>query len=450
MSSTGISLPPCGGVPKQDGPSLQGLDVGRVVQVPQVHEAAASSEPLGAAHNEMIPVQKNSSHRYALLDCWRGIACLMVVVAHAREPAAHKYLEGRLPITDWAGQCVVSFIAFGAGVHIFFVISGYCISATVDGFTKRKNSLSLYCSRRFWRIYPPYWSLFVLMTIAATASEIASSNGWIPGSLHSSQSPFKLTPSQFVGNVTLTETWRHHLFGSETKLFLKHAWTLCYEEQFYLIVGVTLLLFPKRFFQSIIGVTMISIGLQVAGAYNLVDVKGFGFDSLWLPFAIGVLVFYRLSHASEHEKRFIDNSILIMAFLTMIPNILFSYWGDPAGSLINTMAISTTFAAILISMHRFDSFLLAKPTFQSLSFVGRISYSLYLVHAPIVPVVARLLMHAGVKSDLLTLLVTIPVCMGISLPLAWGFYLLFERPFLYRKPTVAAADFIPDGNLRTK
>ncbi len=391
-----------------------------------------------AARDDTITTERTRSRRYALLDCWRGVACLMVVVAHASEIAALKYVEGQVPITDLAGQCVVALGAFRAGVQIFFVISGYCISATVDGFGQRQKSVSQYFSRRFWRIYPPYWALFILMTVAVTVSELASSRGWIPGSLHITKSPLTLTGSQLLGNVTLTETWRHHLFGSEKKLFLTHAWTLCYEEQFYLIVGLCLMLFPRRFFPSIIGVTVVSLALLVATAFNAVDITGFGFDRLWLPFAIGVLVYYRLSYANQSDNRRIDRGLCVLAVVATIANILPWNWSELSYGVVRSLATSAVFALLLISLYRWDSRLLARRPFKLMAFVGRISYSLYLVHVPIVFVLVRILQKAGLRSDLQTLFVSIPLCLAISLPLAWVFFNLFERPFLHRK-TLAAA-----------
>ncbi len=378
-------------------------------------------------------LERTRSRRYALLDCWRGIACLMVVVAHSVEIAALKYVEDLVPIPDVAAQCVVNLRSFRAGVQIFFVISGFCISATVDGFGQQKKSVAQYFSRRFWRIYPPYWAMFLLMTLAVTASEFASSRGAIPGSLHNSKSPLQLAGSQLFGNITLTETWRHHLFGSDKKLFLSHAWTLCYEEQFYLIVGLTLLLFPNHFFRSIVGVTIISFLLMMGTLLGLVDVAGFGFDQLWFPFAIGVLVYYRLNHAQMKEIRIIDRALGGLAILMIVANFLPWNWADYSYGIIRSLAVSSTFAIVLVTLYPWDDRLLARKLFQKLAFVGRVSYSLYLVHVPIVFVLARILQKMGIGSDLLTLLVTLPICLAISLPIGWCFFMVFERPFLHRK-----------------
>ncbi len=401
-------------------------------------ELSVSSLSNETARDGTLSTKRASVRRYALLDCWRGIACLMVMVAHAGETAGMKYTDGQVPISEFAGQCVAALGALGAGVQIFFVISGYCISATVSGFAEQQKSVTQYFARRFWRIYPAYWAMFMLMAVAVSFSEMALTQGWIPSPLHNRHSPFALTGSQLLGNVTLTETWRYHLFGSDRNLFLKHAWTLCYEEQFYLIVGLLLLFFPRRFFQSIVGVTMASLALFVASAFHLIDVTGFGFDLQWHPFAFGVLVYYRLNLAGCQERQLIDRSLFVVALLATVANCVPWNWSELSYRIVRGLAISTVFSWLLIVLYRWDTALVALRPFKLLAMVGGISYSLYLVHAPIVAVLARVLQRAGLSSDLQTLLVTVPLCVGISLPLAWGFFILFERPFLYR-PTLLQA-----------
>ncbi|MDB5348588.1 MAG: putative acyltransferase [Schlesneria sp.] len=399
----------------------------------QCEPEAAPCAPTQATDVPVVPV---ASKRFALLDCWRGIACLMVVIAHAREPAELRYLEGNEPVSDFAGQLVVFLGTFRVGVQIFFVISGYCISATVEGFGRRNSSVLRYFSRRFWRIYPPYWSLFILMWIAVTLLEFAASRGWVPQGLNNSKSPLTLTASQFLGNVTLTETWRYHLFGSESKLFLKHAWTLCYEEQFYLFVGLSLIAFPRKYFRSIVWLSVISIACLLLSALNVVDIRGFSIDRYWFSFAIGVLVYYRLCHASIRDRCFIDVSVASAAIAALAIDLAPIHLDEADHAFVHNLAVSMIFGVSLIVMHRWDAYLSTLRPFKALAFVGVISYSLYLIHAPVVPIIARFMMKLGLKSDLATLCLTVPLCMLASVPMAWLFWFCCERPFLYRKSSV--------------
>jgi peptidoglycan/LPS O-acetylase OafA/YrhL len=57
------------------------------------------------------------------------------------------------------------------------------------------------------------------------------------------------------------------------------------------------------------------------------------------------------------------------------------------------------------------------------------SYSLYLTHFPITVFASSVLATAGITRDTHVLLVTIPVCLLLSFPVAYIFYHLVERRF---------------------
>jgi peptidoglycan/LPS O-acetylase OafA/YrhL len=97
-------------------------------------------------------------------------------------------------------------------------------------------------------------------------------------------------PSQWVGNFTLTETWRHHLFGRGRAHFVGQSWTLCYEEQFYAVVGLILLVARRHIFAAAVFDTALSTAAQIAAPRIGWSVRGFFFDGSWLMFASGILV----------------------------------------------------------------------------------------------------------------------------------------------------------------
>ncbi|MBP7634581.1 acyltransferase, partial [Candidatus Ozemobacteraceae bacterium] len=125
---------------------------------------------------------------------------------------------------------------FDIGVILFFVISGYCIAAsTVSSLKKSVTSkwrvVGAYFLRRLRRIYPPYWMSLVFLVVLYGFASLLLTGGEV--------SPLKV-PScqQIIGNLTLTETWRPLLFSEPEYLLLGPAWSLCYEEQFYFLMGL--------------------------------------------------------------------------------------------------------------------------------------------------------------------------------------------------------------------
>jgi peptidoglycan/LPS O-acetylase OafA/YrhL len=197
------------------------------------------------------------STRYHTLDHWRGIACLLVVVSHSTAPSTWRDTIGFFPPLG------------KIGVGIFFAISGYCIAAAVDSSRKREYGFGNFMFRRFRRIFPPYWAA-LLMTFTWKLAVYGPTS-------------VRLSAWDYFGNLTLTETWLRIVNGDpNVNLLLEQAWTLCHEEQFYLICGL-LLLAPARFFlPAIIAFCGLTIGVFVANRLGYIDLSGTVLAGTWL------------------------------------------------------------------------------------------------------------------------------------------------------------------------
>jgi peptidoglycan/LPS O-acetylase OafA/YrhL len=307
-------------------------------------------------------------------------------------------------------------------VPLFFVISGYCICASVDAARQRRTGAGEYFWRRFRRIYPPYWC-FVLLTVAAV---ILTEDVLCPGLFTDGNHPFPhprdLSGWQWFGGLTLTETWRPHLVGGATGHFALHAWTLCYEEQFYAVTGLILLLAPRRLFQVfgllsvvILVLKHVSAWCGFAGALG-----GFFFDGRWLVFAAGALVHYQVSRGSR-----------LVTFLTRLTLLLGVAYALRTPSDIDHGELCAFSFALLISvLHPFDRRLAALRVLRPLMFCGTMCYSVYLIHYPLVKPISHALSLAGLDGPVATVVLTLPLCLAVSLVAAWLFHRLVERRFL--------------------
>jgi len=158
------------------------------------------------------------SERYRMLDAWRGIAATMVVIHHvAGIPIGHD------------------------AVMLFFVISGYCISASAEVCLTKELAFRTFMWRRVRRIFPPY--LLALAFFVATRLLKLAMGG--PNDL-------ARTPVEWVQNLTLTQ-WLTLLFRptplaeENPTNFVAAFWSLNYEEQFYLVVALAILPAFARF-----------------------------------------------------------------------------------------------------------------------------------------------------------------------------------------------------------
>ena len=143
------------------------------------------------------------------LDALRGLACLAIVF--------HHFKPHLLPF-GWAA------------VDLFFILSGYLITAIIIRHANEDRFLLNFYVRRGLRIWPIYY-LTVLV--------IAASSPWLPRNHDYAGLPYILTYTQEVG---LHWGWPVPAFSDYTL----HMWSLAIEEQYYLIWPALICLVGRR------------------------------------------------------------------------------------------------------------------------------------------------------------------------------------------------------------
>jgi peptidoglycan/LPS O-acetylase OafA/YrhL len=367
--------------------------------------------------------------RYPSLDMWRGVACLSVVIFHSTLFCYQAMQSSGQPM-DLAGRFIAVTARGWAGVPLFFVISGYCISATADSARRKNRPAGRYFVRRFRRIFPPYW---ICLGLTAAFAVLMARVGWGHlvtghfGLIIPVPHPGHLDIWQWLGNWTLTETWRPQFGGHRSVLILGQAWTLCYEEQFYAVMGLLLLIAPRRFF---LAATVLSVAI-VASCPVGFPKSGFFWDGRWLLFAAGIGVYYALNYAGARGRAVILAALVAGAVWDVMwragmlhPRLHFSILQ------LNEAFASFTFAILILALHPYDNRICAVRALRPLFICGQMCYSLYLVHYPVTLAISHALFNAGVTSPAQTIAVTLPVCVGTAVAVGWAFHLLIERRFM--------------------
>ena len=377
-------------------------------------------------HRPILHVAHPRCPRYSSLDMWRGIACLSVIIYHAtlysallRNSSASWYespveLMGRLA-------------SYGhLGVPLFFVISGYCIAAAADAARRRPRPAGTYFWRRFRRIYPPLWAAMAVSVVFHAVVDWRLLPGVVSSGPWPQPGPESYSAWQWIGNVTLTETWRPHVVGGPSGHFPTQAWTLCYEEQFYAVMGILLLLAPRHLFGGAVTVTAFTAaGLVIARAADA-QVVGWFFDGSWFTFAAGLLVYYVVNYRSRRAAVVASISLMLL-----VPVILASVGLDVVAGL--------SFASVLILLHPYDATISNAALARPVIWCGTMCYSLYLIHQPLVRGVASVLYGLGVTGLGATLGITVPLALLLSLIAGRTFYVAVERRFLNTSVRAARA-----------
>jgi peptidoglycan/LPS O-acetylase OafA/YrhL len=337
----------------------------------------------------------------------RGLACLGVLLHHL----------GVAPIGHYS-------------VMVFFVISGYCITASAQSCVRRGLSFAAYMARRIHRIYPPYLIAIAFFAITRFIRP-ALTNGPV----------FHASWLDWLQNLTLTQ-WMSVPFhpivsaAENPTLFVAAFWSLNYEEQFYLVTGLLMIL-AVRYRIGLMRSALILGALGLAWNFMIPGGKIYDlFIEYWAHFALGACLYFVLC---EYPRP------LIWCIFMLATTLLGTYcaghswlWGGAADreEALRAYCELGTISAVTIGL------LLARPisayicnslVWRPIAAIGTISYSLYLVHQfnlhLVSTVAARVLPPAAPAA----VLVATQVLLHLSI--AAFFWYLFERPFLNRTPT---------------
>lgn len=359
--------------------------------------------------------------RYRTLDHWRGIACLLVVIFHATSVWERLVGSPDGP----AGALLMLTRSAWIGVPIFFVISGYAISAAADAARRRDGGLRRYAGRRLRRIYPPYWAWLAIQALLMALIDVALWPGLISAGPRPLERPWLVEPAALFGNLTLTESWRWHLppLAGEREYLLGQAWSLCYEEQFYLLVGLVLLVAARRLFPALALITAAVLALHAGSlAAGVAAPDGFFFDGYWLPFAAGALVYWVRNYRPGRPI------LLPLLLLGLLIDVGLTYPGLVGQQIV----AGAGFAVVLLLLSRFDERLDALGGLRPLRRLGTICYAMYLSHAIVVRAISTALAEHGLAGSLATLLVVLPICLLAAIAVGGLFHLAVERHFLPR------------------
>jgi peptidoglycan/LPS O-acetylase OafA/YrhL len=356
--------------------------------------------------------------------------------------AFHSLFYAQADFHQMQGTSKALFSAFAylwIGVPIFFVISGYCISATCDSMRRHTHSVRSYLWRRYWRIFPPFWACLALTAVVLSISHNSAvftepthrafGNALRPGFPAVSS----LSVSQWIGNVTLSESWRHNFGGNPRLYLLGQAWSLCYEEQFYIVCGFLLFIAPAKFFRNAAYIAAAVGAVAIVSPHNYVE--GFFFDGRWLTFALGILVYWTLNYASEQTASRLKGFGMLVTVTAAGGLVARSIRIYVLSDQFRTeLLCAVMFTTALLYLRPHDGRIMQSTLLRPITWCGAMCYSLYLCHWIVVKPLSTWFWHHGLTSAVATTLVTLPICVLASIAVSRLFYLAVERHFL-NKPS---------------
>ena len=314
----------------------------------------------------------------------RAIAAFLVVLTHVATKGA-KYSSDPLA---W-------FNIGGAGVDLFFIISGYIMCHTVE---HKEPNFPGFIKARVHRIIPLYWTLttFALVVFLLFPDMINSSGG----------------------NTNIITSYL--LFPTESKFLVQAGWTLTYEFFFYFLFSSCF--FVKKSYKFFIPVliiaAMVSISFELKPAnYQAAYLS----DPILLEFVFGILAFY---FARKFKIKNVYGWLLVglsIVAMVIVNNPSFS---DVSRVIRFGLPVWLFFTGMMILEPWFQKHS-SKPGFKVLKEMGNSSYSLYLTHPFSLVILSIVLARLGINKSGILFVVLLSIGAVVSGHLC---YFFIEKP----------------------
>jgi exopolysaccharide production protein ExoZ len=324
------------------------------------------------------------------LQAARGVAALMVLAYHASGYVAGSGL--------WPGSKLQHTFQGGfLGVQLFFVLSGFVILSAHWKDLGRQSRLARFFSKRFFRIYPIYWVI-----LAITFAQH-----------HHSYNPSDPKMNHWV---ILSSFLLVHVHS--TNRLVDVSWTLFHEIVFYAFFSLAILW--RRVGLGIMAVWLIGSVIFSSSPFERFLPEIFYPDHLL--FGFGMAAAWLLSRQWNLPHRLVTAAgmgifagVALISISMGLPTYLKLIAGFGAAVLMLGAAAWERAEGLQIP--------------RAAAFLGDASYSIYLVHLPVIWILAKLMKKVGIHHHF-------PQSVGFlflalaALTFGIGTYLTIEQPML--------------------
>lgn len=352
--------------------------------------------------------------RLGFIEGLRGLAALYVVLQHICTMADPRFLFQRSETQpQWLGRAMAPFWYGHFAVAAFIVVSGFCLQMALynrgDG---QLRDVKRFLKRRCWRILPPYYACLAcsLITVKFVTSEHYGPpwSQYVPVTINNS-----LAHIFMIQN--LSKNWMYKINGV--------LWSISIEFQLYFlfpIIAWALWRWGGRW------ILPVAAGIVIFALNEYI-----GSEKLYIWY-FGLFVLGMVGARWAFDPRMLRPNPLAMtglAAFAFIAAILSIGWTKQLAGRDLFMGIAVASALIAGSVRPemlWIRYLGAKPLVS----LGAFSYSLYLMHHPVLQWLVHL-QPAWVNTptrQVAYLLVLLPV----TLFACFIFYRAFEKPFINR------------------
>lgn len=368
----------------------------------------------------MIPqhsklTNKNQQKLYGL-DLLRTLAIGLVFIFH----------YGRLfPSPQW----LTDISKFGwTGVDLFFVLSGYLIASQLFAGIAKGHALSFkkFFLKRFFRIIPAYLAVVAIYFCFPGARE-------------------REAPAPLWKYLTFTQNLGLDL---RTQGTFSHAWSLCIEEQFYLLLPLLLVaLVHYKVFRKgrwlLAALCILGLVLRLY-MYDRIAAAAPGADIDWISWykwiyyptysrldgllcGVSIAAIFQFRPLLRDRLTAYGNLLLLLSLLVLTgAYFVCSNEASFAASVFGFPLVSTGYGLLVMAAISPTCFLYELRS-RIVAKTAALSYALYLIHKIVIHLTQQQLSKAGMAADSNSmLLISIITCLAA----AWLMNFIIEKPVL--------------------
>jgi peptidoglycan/LPS O-acetylase OafA/YrhL len=347
------------------------------------------------------------------VDGLRALAALWVVLFHiyAFSHASFPHIPG-----------LNLFLSSGStGVSLFLVLSGFCLYLPFAAGRSHRFKVGQFFRRRCWRLLPAYYVSLMLALVLAYV--MAGPLGEVPP-----------TPGEAAWQTLSHLALLHTLFPNTFYSLNGAYWSLGLEWQLYL--ALPLLIWGARRYGlaptvcvAVACNIVYRLALGKAIGDGLVDsgsILGFAvlpnqLPGRWAEFVFGMVAAeLYASGRLERWSRYVPAALV--AIVLLIPASVIASRGQ-LGHIVFGVLFCTVVCVVVAS----DNPVSRAVSWRPLVFVGTISYSLYLVHQPVIQFTATWLDRYRPDLSPTAVFVILLACVPGILVLAWTLFVAVER-----------------------
>ena len=368
------------------------------------------------------------------LDGIRGLSAFYVLLTHAYNALFYVGIKEQ---GQWAHLMMVLLkpLAFGRyAVDMFIVLSGYCLMLPVVRSGTLRGGFLSYIKRRATRILPTYYA-----ALAFSVLILVFRGTWLQPTIDGA-ARFGHWPA--LGDLMSHLLLVHNLFENWAHGINSPMWSVASEWQIYFFFPALLLPVWRRG-----GATAAVIVAFIIG-YSLFLLVPGGLETA-APWYLGLFALGMAAATLNHSVSDIETGMRgipwrgvfvgLMAVLIVTGTLAGGWFRDHAWLVDPVFGLAATSLIIHCANTTARSgadapdYLLKILQSRCAAVLGAFSYSLYLIHYPLIELAASGYRFFRLSANL-QIALTFGVCVPVVGTLAYLFHVVFERPFMPGQP----------------